>query len=108
MLYFTAKRIVFDKREGYVWKGIREPGEAHKGGSPRYLATIEDIHALQLISEYHSSSGDEMAGFRSYELNLVMKDGRRVNVVCHGWLEKIRMQASTLSEFLGKPVWDAI
>ena len=43
----------------------------------------------------------------NYELNLVLKDGERINVVDHGNLKKIQDDANTLSNFLGKPVWDA-
>ncbi len=85
MLYLTAIRIVFDEQQRYVLKGIREPREAFQGDSIKCLATVEDIHALQLISEYHGSSSD-MVGFRSYKLNLVLKDGKRVNIICHGSL----------------------
>jgi hypothetical protein len=35
------------------------------------------------------------------------KDGKRVNVIDHGDLEKVRTDARTLAEFLNKPVWDA-
>jgi hypothetical protein len=41
----------------------------------------------------------------SYELNLVLKDGRRINVVDHGGADKIRTDAATLADFLGVPVW---
>ena len=42
-----------------------------------------------------------------YELNLVLNSGERLNVVSHGDPKRIREDASTLGEFLEKPVWDA-
>ena len=42
-----------------------------------------------------------------YELNPVLNDGSRINVVDHGNLERLRGDAITLSQFLDKPVWDA-
>ncbi len=73
--------------------------------SLKYFAEIEQIHALQLISEYCRSDKNS---YYSYELNLILEDGKRINVVDHGNLGKIRDQAATLSEFLRKPVWDAM
>jgi hypothetical protein len=45
--------------------------------------------------------------YYSYELNLVLDDGSRINVVDHGNLDRLRSDAQTLSRFLDKPVWDA-
>jgi hypothetical protein len=59
---------------------------------------------LQLIREYISSA---KSSYYSYEINLVIEEGKRVNVVDHGNLEQIRKDAGTLSRFLGCPVWDA-
>ena len=67
-------------------------------------APLSSIHALQLLSEFISGSKNS---YYSYELNLVLHDGSRINVVDHGNLERLRSDASTLSQFLGKPVWDA-
>ncbi len=67
-------------------------------------APLSSIHALQLLSEFVSGSKNS---YHSYELNLVLNDGSRINVVDHGNLERLRADASTLSQFLDKPVWDA-
>ncbi len=47
------------------------------------------------------------SSYYSYELNLVLDDGSRINVVDHGNLDRLRGDAQTLSRFLDKPVWDA-
>jgi len=70
-----------------------------------YFAKLEDIHALQLISEY---CGGNDGSYYSYELNLVLENGKRINVVDHGNKNKLRKEANNLSAFLAKPVWDAI
>ena len=70
-----------------------------------HFAGLEDIHALQLISEYCRGS---KRSYYSYELNLVLRNGRRINVMDHGDSEKLREDAKTLSQFLEKPLWDAI
>ncbi len=61
------------------------------------------MHALQLISEYVSGK----SSYYSYELNLVLDDGSRINVVDHGNLAAIREDAGKLALFLAKPLWDA-
>ena len=66
---------------------------------------LETIHALQLISEWVSSDD---GGYHSFELNLILKDGGRLNVVDHGGQDRIREDAKVLSDFLNVPVWDAI
>jgi hypothetical protein len=56
------------------------------------------------LSEFVSGSKNS---YYSYELNLVLDDGSRINVVDHGNLERLRSDANALSQFLDKPVWDA-
>ena len=67
-------------------------------------APLSSIHALQLLSEFVSGS---KSSYHSYELNLVLNDGSRINVVDHGNLDRLRSDANTLSRFLDKPIWDA-
>ncbi|RWX50781.1 hypothetical protein VU01_12641, partial [Candidatus Electrothrix marina] len=47
------------------------------------------------------------SSYCSYEINLVLQDGSRINVVDHGKKNRIREDAHALAEFLGKPLWDA-
>jgi len=65
---------------------------------------LDQIHAIQIVSELCPSGG---LPFWSYELNLVLDDGDRLNVVDHAGLPQIREDAETLAEWLGVPVWDA-
>jgi hypothetical protein len=50
--------------------------------------------------------GMEVKGIQTYELNIVLKSGTRVNVIDHDDVTAIREEASTLSTFLTVPVWD--
>ena len=43
----------------------------------------------------------------NYELNLVLEDGKRINVVDHENQDSLREDAGTLAAFLDKPIWDA-
>ena len=104
LFYYGTAPIVFDKRLNAFWKGRKSPKEVFDARTLKYFAKLEDIHAIQLISEY--ISGDK-SSYYSYELNLVLEDASRINVVDHGSCEKIREDANTLSKLLNKPVWDA-
>lgn len=103
--YFGSAPIVFDKYKASFWKGRKAPDEVADRRKLKYYTELGNIHALQIISEYVRSSKNS---YTSYELNLVLRDGKRINVVDHGNLEKLREDAKTLSSFLGKPVWDAV
>jgi len=105
MLYFGTAPIVFDRRKGWFWKGRKSPDRVFDKSSIKHFAEFDQIHALQLISE--CCSGDKRS-YYSYEINIVLEDGRRINVVDHGNEARIREDAQTLAEFLDRPVWDAI
>jgi len=105
MLYFGTIPIVFDKREGYFWKGRKAPEEVFDKNAIKSLTKLDEIHAIQLISEYCRGN---KSSYYSYEINLVLKNGKRINVIDHGNQNKLRSDAATLAEFLQKPIWDAI
>ena len=65
---------------------------------------LEFIHALQIVAEFISGKN---ANYYSYELNLVLKNGNRINIIDHNNKGRIDREAKVLSEFLGVPVWDA-
>jgi hypothetical protein len=110
MRSWTTPRV-FDKRNGLYWRGRREPVPGMRDGGAKEQCKLEDIHAIQLIREYcrgsSSSSGGRSKSYYSYELNLVLQDGARINVVDHGKHNLIRDDARQLGEFLDVPVWDA-
>ncbi len=106
MLYSITAPAVFDKRSGFFWKGRKAPDEVSDRRTIKYCAKLEDIHALQLISFF--CSGPKMRPHYRYELNLVLKDAKRVYIVLDDKKDKVREDARTLSQFLDKPVWDAI
>ncbi len=95
---------VFDRSLALFWRGRSEPTLMNVGPPIASSAPLSSIHALQLLSEFVSGSKNS---YYSYELNLVLNDGRRINVVDHGNLKRLRSDAKTLSQFLDKPVWDA-
>ncbi|MCK9555038.1 hypothetical protein M0R36_04375 [bacterium] len=105
MLYFGTAPIVFDRQTGYFWKGRKDPMKFFDSEPKKWFASLEDIHAFQIISEYCRS---DKSSYYSYELNIVLKDGSRINVVDHGNLKRLKEDTAKLSAFLGKPVWEAV
>ena len=96
---------VFDLSQGYYCRDRKKPEHSFDTSEITDHVRLDEIHALQLISEY--CRGDK-SSYYSYELNLVLKDGSRINVTDHGGRSAIQQDAQTLSNFLGKPLWNAI
>lgn len=101
--YLGSAPIVFDRELGAFWRGRLRAG-AQPTAHPSYTP-LREVHALQILGEwiYEETTGD----YRSYELNLVLRDGRRVHVVDHDDGERLRADAAELSRALSVPVWDA-
>jgi len=88
--------VRFDKRNGRFRRG-------------RARCSLTDIRAIQLLAERGTVAGRyTAASFLSYEINLVLADGSRTNVVDHGDdPATVHRDASRIAEFLSVPVWDA-
>lgn len=67
------------------------------------VVPFSQIHALQIVSEFISGKFDN---YVSYEINLVLKDSTRINIVDHKDIGQIRLDAQKISTFLNIPVWD--
>jgi hypothetical protein len=98
---------VFDKQRGYFCKGRKAPESVFDRSKLKNHTELERIHALQLIAELLTKKNNSSGGCLSYELNLVLIDGSRLNVIDHGGQADIREDARKLAGFLGKPLWDA-
>ncbi|SDH49967.1 hypothetical protein [Winogradskyella thalassocola] len=104
LFYIFYKPRVFDKQQGlyyttYAFKNHRSKRKA----SEDYLF-LKSIIAIQIIGE-HVKSDD--GSYKSFELNLILDDASRKNVVDHGNLKSIINDAEILSEFLNIPIWHA-
>jgi hypothetical protein len=60
---------------------------------------------VQLVTERISS--DDSPDFNSFELNLVLSDGSRVNCVDHAGKQLLRDDLYRLSALIGCKAWDA-
>ena len=99
--------IIFDRSYGYFWKGKRNKiGEAFDPAQQKESVRLGEVHALQIIHEWISGSGKRSRPYKSYELNLVLRSGERMNVVDHGNKKRLLEDANQLAQFLNVPVWD--
>lgn len=100
-LFLLPKPKVFDLATGWYWKN-KQPDTSFLEDSfssnpfEEYSAVrLINVHALQVIKKPRNLC----------EMNLVLKDSSRVNVLCHDKKERLEREAYMLSEFLGVPVW---
>ncbi len=99
--YWRATRpLVFDRNCGFFWKG---GGEAPKGGPGGDCARLEDIYAVQVVSDYMRSAE---SSFYTYELNLIKDSTKRIYLLDHGNQALLREDAKALAMFLDVKLWD--
>ena len=119
MLRSASKPFVFDRREGVLRRRKAASGfqsqdflsplpdrkaaaKETKGDDTRDVP-LSEIHALQVLSEYCRGN---KSSYTSYELNLVLHDASRINIMDHGDPKSLRADARKLADFLGVPLWD--
>ncbi len=100
-----GKPIVFDGSMGFMYKGFKPPSFSGAATSETHVTYFNDIHAIQIIREYIRSN---KSSYYSYELNFVLKDASRVNVIDHGNYPQIVLDAKEIAQFINKPVWDGV
>jgi hypothetical protein len=98
----ATRRIIFDKDQGFFWKSRFGPKEVPNRDSIKVIKRLSDIHAIQVISEEVSSSEHN---YESFEINLVMHSGDRINLVDHGGYGQIVVDSVLLAKFLSIPIW---
>lgn len=104
-----ARPFSLDRALGIYWRGSRRPSPRMLSGSDEDAGRLDDVHALQLVTETISGQAEYggSTSFDSHEVNLVLKDGRRVNVSDHADLRASRADAKAIARLLEVPVWDA-
>ncbi|MDP5172045.1 MAG: hypothetical protein NWR72_17500 [Bacteroidia bacterium] len=96
------RAIVFDLQDGMFWKGKRPNRADSSIETEKEWCRIEDIVGIQLLRERVLTS---KSSYDSYEINLVLQDNSRLNVVDHGSMKQSRTDADALGLFLNVPVW---
>ncbi|VAW25706.1 hypothetical protein MNBD_BACTEROID06-1726, partial [hydrothermal vent metagenome] len=97
--------IVFDKTVGFFWKGRKTPSMVADISELKVATKLDDIYGIQVIKEYiRSSNKGKDTSYYSYEINLILNSGERLNVVDYGNANAILKDASRISKFLNTPV----
>lgn len=104
LFWWGVRPVVFDKSSGYFWIGRKGPDQVFNPDKLKGVAQLSEVHALQILPELCKTKNSH---YYSFELNLVLRDGERRNVVDHGNLRGLLADAETLSAFLQVPLWDA-
>ncbi|GAA0745906.1 hypothetical protein [Gaetbulibacter jejuensis] len=103
LTYWSYMPRVFDKQLGLYYKAYKVDFNRDKNTSKK-LIPLKSIIAIQIIGERITSDD---GSYGSFELNLVLNDYSRKNVVDHGNLKSIINDAHILSDFLNIPIWHA-
>ncbi len=104
MFYFMTVPRVFDTFYGCYYRARKKPQHTMGSESKQALIQLSAVKAIQVISERISNKN---GSYRSYELNLVLDDASRINVIDHGKHQAVIEDAETLATTLGVPLWDA-
>lgn len=98
-IYWSSFPIVFDKNKNVFIKGRR---------FDLFMDYIDiclsEIYAIQLIGGRISNS--EGGDYKIYQINLINKDSKRLNVVYFSNKDKAKKSAMMLKEFLNAELWD--
>ena len=105
-----APTINLDRKLKALWKGTVDAAAVINKSSIDGYTPLNKLHAVQVIEEFVSGSGDEDSGrsnsYDSYEVNLVMSDGKRVNVLDHGSKKAIDEDSKAIAALFDVPLWD--
>ena len=109
-LFLLNRAIVIDGNTAEVRLGLPRLGWLNQLPWLRELVChsvpFAEIHSIQLLDEEVRRTSESM--FWSYELNLVLSNGKRINLIDHGNQREIRWDAGDLSRMIDVPIWDFI
>lgn len=97
-IYLKCHQPIFDLSSMSFWKGKLSSRNSSQKELLKSYVNLANVVALQILTE--SCTGGKGASYLSYELNLVLQDNSRVNVVDHGSYEIIKKDATLLGELL--------
>ena len=107
---FATRSRVLDRNAGWYWKG-KFPCDVANGRRRSDAVLLKDVHAVQVLRKERDASNPDIAGsgtYPSFEINLVMRDGSRVNVTSSGGDRgTIFRDAMRIGEFIDVAVWNA-
>ena len=102
--------IVFDRAHDLYQRGNPRAPKLLRTVTGYAVHRLSDVRAIQILQKVESSTSSTSRArftyYLLYEVNLVLEDRSRVNVLQHGQKASIRSEAAQLAEFVGVPVWD--
>ena len=109
-LVLLNRSIVVDANAAEVRLGLPRLGWLNQFPWLRKLLCrslpFSEIHSIQLLDEEVRIPHEQM--FWSYELNLLLRDGKRINLIDHRNQREICWDAGDLSRMMDVPIWDFI
>ena len=109
-LFLLNRSIVIDGNTAEVRLGLPRLGWLNRlpwlQGLVCRSVPFAEVHSIQLLDEEVRRTSESM--FWSYELNLVLSNGKRINLIDHGNQREIRWDAGDLSRMIDVPIWDFI
>lgn len=95
-----ARPIVIDLNKKIFYKGFKVPKKEKK------ITKLSNVIALQLLTEYvvSSNSNGGTSRYYSHEINFILKDYKRINIVDHGNKNSIIEDAKIISKTLNIPI----
>jgi len=105
MFYFMTTPRNFDTFYGCYYKGRKKPEHSFGLSSDKKhaLTYLSEVKAIQVLRERIRSKN---TSYYSYEINLVLADASRINVIDHGKHAAVVNDAEVLATTLGVPLWD--
>ncbi len=89
-----SNKVVFDRRKDSIY---------YEGDDSKSPTRLSSVHAIQIIPAYRANP--DVSGY-SFEVNLVLNNGERINVMNHGNGKAIDRDTQILGGFLSVPVWE--
>ena len=105
MAYKILRPQGFNKQLGYHYKSFKKPTSQREVPESNKWTKLDQIEAIQIIKERVRTKN---SSYSSYELNLVLKDASRINVIDHSKYKQIQEDARVIADFIGIPYWDAV
>ncbi len=95
--------IVFSKINGWFWKGHDSPDTKSNQTELKNAIKLDQIAGLQILGKRQHSTKSTRS-YVNYELNLILEDHSRINVLTSGGLISMLVEAEELGDFLDVPV----
>lgn len=101
-------QIVFDCRRQIFYKTKQTLSADTDYAVPETAVPFADIGALQLLEIWSPGLGTGNSNNYFYQLNIVRKNAKRVNVITEGGYEMLLAEAGRIAQTLEIPLWDDV